>query len=177
MMEQQASMSWQEFHHVTGLLVDITLLLAAVGAVIKFRLLNVLGYRWRSELACTHWDLRDGSVVFTADYTLHNTGPRALHLRKATLRLLNATTDGMLLVPDEARVLAERTLVSNDPTLQGIFDLESGERTIFTLRCKLADLPEAVFVLCTFDLKQRLPAVYRGFYAKASAHSGRAEAM
>jgi len=165
-------MTLEELHHSTGLLVDITLLLAAAAAVVKFQLLNVLGHRWRSELACAHWELQDGSIVFTADYTLHNTGPRALRMGQVTLRLVGAKAHGPLLVPDETVVLAERVLSPSDPALRGLFWIESGERTIFTLRCRLEALPETVFVLCGFDLKhQRVPAAFRGFYCKPASPS------
>jgi hypothetical protein len=169
---------WQTVHEVTGVLVDVTILLAAVGAVVKFRLLNMFGHRWRSELICAHWQLRDGSYVFTADYILHNTGPRSLHLERVTLRLVPAKSADQLLVPSENGVLAERTLAPTDPALRGLFHIESGERTIFTLRCRLQELPECAFILCAFDLKQRrVPAAFRGFYCTAqhSADTGTTE--
>ena len=157
----------EQLRHWTGLLVDVTLLLGALAAVIKFRLLNVLGHRWRSELTCAHWDMEDGSIVFTADYILHNTGPRVLHLQRVTLRLVEARAEGPLLTPNEARVLAERTMVNTDKSLLGLFWIESGERTIFTLRCRLEKLPDTVFVMCGFDMKhRRVPAAFRGFYCR-----------
>jgi hypothetical protein len=119
--------------------------------------------------------MKDSSVIFTADYTLHNNGQRALHIGQVTLRLVGAKPEGSLLMPDESNVLAERLLSPKDPTLKGLFWIEGGERTIFALRSRLATLPDTVFVLCGFDLKQRrVPAAYRGFYCKsqATSHSG-----
>jgi hypothetical protein len=162
------AMSWEQLHHVSGFLVDCTLLAAAVMAVIRFRLFNVLGHRWRSDLVCTHWDQDDGSVIFTADYTLQNTGQRPLQLRAVSLTLVGATLEGSLLAPDANRALAQRILRSEDPTLQGLFQIEPGERAIYTLRCRLDSLDDVVFVLCGFDLKQRrVPAAYRGFYCRS----------
>jgi hypothetical protein len=49
-----------------------------------------------------------------------------------------------------------------------MFLVESGERSIFTLRCRLDEMPEVVFILCGFDLnRRRVPAAYRGFYCAA----------
>src|SRR2546428_14144254 len=126
-------MTWEELHYVTGSLVDVTIILAAIAAVIKFRLLNTLGHRWQSELTYTHWEPENGSIIFAADYTLHNTGARVLHIRRVKLRLVASKLEGRLLVPDETKVLAERELLSTDPALHGNFQIESGERTIFTL--------------------------------------------
>lgn len=158
-------MTVEQFRELTAAVADVTIVLAAVGAVVKFRLLNMLGHRWRSELTCAHWRLRDASYVLTADYALHNTGPRVLQVESVTLRLVPARADGPLLVPDEANVLAQRSLMPTDPNLAGLFQIESGERTLFTLRCRLPNLPEAVFILCSFQLKhRRVPAAWRGFY-------------
>ena len=163
-------MTWEELHHISGVIVDITLLVGAVATVVKFRLLNVLAHRWRSELTCAHSEMDDGSTVFTADYTLHNSGPRVLHVQRVTLRLVGAKTEGPLLVPDESIVLAERVLLPSDPALKGLFWIESGERAIFPLRAKLPVLPTTVFILCAFDLqRRRAPAAFRGFYCKSMA--------
>ena len=166
-------MSWEQLQHISGFLVDCTLLAAAVMAVIRFRLFNVLGHRWRSELACMHWELDDGGVIFVADYTLQNTGQRPLHLRSVSLTLVGTKLEGPLLAPDTDRVFAQRTLRSDDPALPGLFQIEPGERTIYTLRCRVDSLDDLVFVLCGFDLKhRRVPAAYRGLYSrKPPAHT------
>ena len=164
-------MSWEDFHHVTGIVADVTLVLAAIAAIIKFRLVNEFGHKWRSELTSTHRQLNDGSIVFTADYTLQNTGTRTLHVTGVRLRLVLAKTEERLLVPDETKVLAERALLPTDSGLLGNFQIEGGERTVFPLRCRLDSLPDVVFVLCDFDLKQkRAPTVFRGLYCKTEPH-------
>ena len=136
----------------------------AIGAVIKFRLFNILGHRWRSELAYSHSEMPDGSVIFTADYTVHNTGQRPLQIKEVTIRLLAAKQEGVLLVPDETRVIAKRVMGPADPGLKGLFQVEPGERTIFVLRAKLAELDDAVFVICDFSWSQarfrRLPGLH-----------------
>ncbi len=160
--------SLSELHDATGILVDIALLIGALAAAIRFRLFNVLGHRWRSELTCSHHELPDSSVIFTADYTIHNTGQRPLRLKEVRIRMTGVRQDGALLVPDESRVHAVRIMKSGDPALKGLFQLEPGERTIFTLLTKLPDIDEAVFVLCDFSLShKRVPSAFRGFYVKS----------
>lgn len=162
------SLSLTDLHEASGFLVDVALLSGAVAAVIKFRLFNILGHRWRSDLACTHCLLPDSSVIFTADYTINNTGQRPLRLKEVTIRLTGARQEGALLLPDESRVYATRLFQSGNPALKGLFQIEPGERTIFPLRTKLPNLDDAVFVLCEFSLKQkRVPGAYRGFYVKS----------
>ena len=162
------SLSVNDWHEATGLLVDLVLLIGAIGAAIKFRLFNVLGFRWRSELKCAHYVLPNSSIVFTADYTVHNTGQRPLRLKNVTLRLTGARPEDALLMPDETRTYAIRVFESGNPALKGLFEIEPGERTIFPLRAQLPSLDDAVFVLCEFSLEQkRTPGAYRGFYVKS----------
>jgi hypothetical protein len=163
------SLSLKDLHEASGFLVDVVLLIGAIAAVIKFRLFNILGHRWRSELACSHYQLPDSSVIFMADYTVNNTGQRPLRLKNVTIRLTGARQEGSLLLPDESRIYSTRLFQSGDPALKGLFQIEPGERTIFPLRTKLSDLDDAVFVLCEFSLEQkRIPGAYRGFYVKWS---------
>ena len=167
-MRSMLLLSLNDWHEATGLLVDIVLLIGAIGAAIKFRLFNVLGFRWRSELSCTHYELPDSSIIFTADYVINNTGQRPLNLKNVTLRLTAARKEGALLMPDESRTYATRVYESGDPAFKGLFQIEPGERTIFAFRAQLATLDEAVFVLCEFALEQkRTPGAYRGFYVKS----------
>jgi hypothetical protein len=162
------SLSLKDLHEASEIVVNVVLLIGALAAVIKFRLFNILGHRWRSELACSHYVLPDSSVIFTADYTLHNTGQRPLRVTGITMRLIGVRQEGGLIVPDESRVYARRLMRPDEPALKGLFQIETGERTIFTLRTKLPALDEAVFVDCDFSLPhKRIPAAYRGFYVKS----------
>lgn len=157
-----------DLHEATGLLVDVVLLIGAIGAAIKFRLFNVLGFRWRSELKCAHYMLPNSSIIFTADYTVNNTGQRPLRLKNVTIRLTGVRHEAALLMPDESRTYATRVFESGNPALKGLFEIEPGERTIFPLRAQLPGLDDAVFVLCEFSLEQkRTPGAYRGFYVKS----------
>jgi hypothetical protein len=161
------ALSWAGAHDVTGVLVDITLLLGAVAAVLKFRLFNLLGHRWHSTLECAHYDLPDRSILFTADYIVTNRGQRPLRLRAVSLRLVRTRREGVLLLADETRPLAERVIRPSDPGMRGNLQIEPGERTIFTLRATLPELPDAVFVLCALDpLAKRPFTTFRGFYSR-----------
>jgi len=167
------SSSPSKLKEISGLLVDLAVLAGALVAVVKFRLFNILGRRWRSELTCAHYELPDSSVIFTADYTIHNTGQRPILVTEVSISLTGALEEGSLLIPDESRKYAKRVMRSGDPALKGLFQIEPGERTIFTLRAKLPSLDEAVFVLCDFLVAyKRTPASYRGFYVKSSQARG-----
>jgi len=161
------ALSWTRVHEVTSVLVDVTLLMGAVAAVLKFRLFNLLGHRWHSTLECAHYEFPDRSILFTADYTVTNRGQRPLRLRAVSLRLVRVRRDGVLLLADETSPLAERVIRPSDPGMRGNLQIEPGERTIFTLRTTLADLPDAVFVLCALDPVAKRPfTTYRGFYSR-----------
>jgi hypothetical protein len=167
-MVENAQTAVSYIHEITGIAVDIVVIVGAIAAAVRFRLFNILGYRWRTELHCSHVDLPGGSVIFVADYVVSNTGRRPLHLTTVRIRLTGAAAEGPLLVPDESRVIATRVLHAGDKALRGIFQIEPGERTIFTLRARLPELDEEVFVLCDFSTAaQRTPTSYRGFYVKS----------
>jgi hypothetical protein len=162
-------MTIDHWEKLSTLFVNIALLLGALAAVMKFQLYNMLGHRWRSDLSCRHVALPDGSIIFTADYVLTNTGERPLHLTKVHLRLFAARTEGVLLCPDRSRLLAERVCLPTNEDLKGLFHLEAGERSIYTLRCRLPELDAATFVICGFELPQRrVPAAFSGFYVRAA---------
>jgi hypothetical protein len=152
---------------VSGALANVALLLGAIGAGIKFRLFNLLGHRWHSDLECAHYILPDGSIVFTADYTVTNRGQRPLHLRTVTMRVVGTRREGRLLLPDEAEVLASRTHRISEPGLRGNSQIEPTERSIYTIRAVLPQLPDVVFVMCTLEPEtKRPPSEFRGFYCR-----------
>ncbi|HEV7389299.1 MAG TPA: hypothetical protein VGN73_11870 [Gemmatimonadaceae bacterium] len=168
---------WQGLKQVTSPLVDCTILIGALVAVIKLQLFNLLGLRWRSDLNCRHHPLSTGAVVFIAEYVLTNSGQRPLSLTTVTIKLVGAKAESGILVPDENRVLARRFLQSTTAAARGMFDLQPGERSIFTLRALLDHLDDTVFVLCAFEISNRRePAGYRGFYCKYPALTQPAEA-
>lgn len=159
--------SWEAAQHVTGVLVDVTLLLGAIGAIVKFQLFNIFGHRWHSTLDCAHYVIPDRSVVFTADYNVTNRGQRPLRLRAVSIRLVHCRREGSILLPDEGTPIAERVIRPSDPGMRGNLQIESGERTIFTLRAALPDLPDQVFVLCALDaVTKRSYTSFRGFYSR-----------
>lgn len=167
----------ETLHHWTGVAVDLAILAGAIAAAIRFRIFNVFGYRWRTEVRCQHAALADGSVIFLADYVVNNTGRRPLKLTSVSIDVSAATQDGQLLVPDPSKPIASRTLHAGDSSLKGIFQIEPGERTIFPLRARLDRLDEFVFVVCTFaTAAQRTPTVFRSFYVKALGSSPEAKA-
>lgn len=167
--------SWDALETASAVFVNLTILFGAAAAIMKFQLYNLLGHRWRSDLTCKHYNLPDGSLVFTADYSITNTGERPLRLTKVRVRLLPAICEGVLLKPDSDHCIAERIMSPTDSTLKGLFQIEPSERSIFTLRCKLPQLKDVVFIQCGFESPDhRVPAAFSGIYVKSQdAHVGR----
>ena len=159
---------WEHWETITGVLVDLTILAGAVLAVVKFRLYNLFGHRFRSEVICSHVALSDGRVLFRGNYIVHNTGERQIWLDGVNLKLLRTRTssDG-LIEPDDEGVLAERTLARGGEPYNGLHRLEAGERSIFTLRCVLNDLDDVVFFVCKIQWPYRRdPSPYIALYVK-----------
>jgi hypothetical protein len=174
----------------------LAVLAAAVVAVIKFRVYNVLSPRYRSELVCNHYVLPDSKVLFVADCTIHNTGDLPIDFDSVTLQLRAEIPrpltpkckpkdkDDTLIGADEDQFVIERVIDTTDNVRRELLHIEAGERSIFPLRCKLAELPQVVFVHCVLSWKQswledwlgdwwktREPAPYRGIYVRN--HPGR----
>lgn len=163
----------KDVHDFTGILVDIGVLIGAIVAANEF---VKLGRRWTSDLECSHYELPDSYVIFTAYYTLRNTGRRPLRVNKVTIRLTAVKEEKMVrektvrLLADETQEYAKRSFSANDgnPEHEGLYDIQPGERSIFPFRFKLDKLDDAVFVLCQCELeKGPHPAQYRGFYVQS----------
>jgi len=158
---------WDGAHTVTSVLVNVSVLAAAIAAAVKLRVFRLLSRRYRSELVCRHHVLANGRVVFVGEYTVHNTGERPLALTRVALRLHGAVHQGVLLAPDERTLLAERAFTPADADKRGLFHIEAGERSIFTLRCELPQLDEVVFLMCQLSLVGRAdPAPFIGLYVR-----------
>lgn len=148
----------------------VPLIGAIVGAYAYFR----LGRRWLSELECSHYELLDHSVIFTAYYTLRNTGVRELKVKEVTICLTASKKEVegkyVLLKADKNQEYGLRSLrrCDNNPDHKGLFDIRPGERSIFPLRIPLDRLEDTMFVLCECKLETGPPdpAKYRGFYVK-----------
>jgi hypothetical protein len=165
-------MSWQQADVITSVLVNMTVLLGAAFAAVKFRLFNVLAHKWQSELTCRHHVLSTGQVAFEANYTVRNFGQRPLQLNSVRIQLFGAKEQDGLLWPDDSRCLAERNVPGPETGLAGNLDVQPGERTIFTLRCLLGSLDEVAFVVGTLDLPhRRLPAIFRHLYLRGASQT------
>ena len=156
---------WATAGAVTSVLVNLSILAGVIVAVIKLRVLHILERKYRSELQCTHHAIGNGRVILLADYSIHNTGEMPIVLSSIRLRLHPAGREGVLVMPDTKTLLAERVIESADREKRGLFQLESGERSIFTLRCELPELNAPVFLLCQISWPyRRVPAPYISIY-------------
>ena len=156
---------------ITSILVECTILLAAIVGVIKFRLYQLFQHRYRSEFRCTHHELEGGRIIFEGDYIFHNTGERPISISEVELQLYTARSEEGKLVPDEKRQLFSR-VISSKKGLEGLFDIQAGERSIFTIRCELPSLDDVVFVRCQLDWPhKRKPAPYYALYVKKKGQS------
>lgn len=155
---------WSQAHTVTSVLVNVSVLAAAIAAAIKFRILHLLARRYRSELSCHHHVLADRRIVLVVEYAVQNTGERPIAFTQVSLTLHPPVREHALLLPDPDTVLAQRVMVPG-PATRGLFLVEAGERSIFTLRCELPELPEITFVLCQLSWPDRRPAApFIGMY-------------
>ena len=163
-MLNESSGFWNHAQTVTSVLVSVSVLAAAIAAAIKFRILHLLARRYRSELSCHHHVLADRRIVCVVEYAVQNTGERPIAFTQVSLTLHPSVREHALLVPDPDTVLAQRILIPS-PATRGLFLVEAGERSIFSLRCELPELPEITFVLCQLSWPDRRAAApFIGMY-------------
>jgi len=156
---------------VAAIASSATIVVGAVGAVIKYRLLNFFGHKWESSLATTDQLLDGGTHLFLAEYAVANNGQRPLRIEGVSLSLMGARREAqsVLLQPDQAAVFACRNVPDGVGT-PGNLDVQPGERSIFTLRCEVGELPELSFVECTLRFRhKRLPAIFVGLHRRSRA--------
>jgi hypothetical protein len=155
---------WNQAQTVTSVLVNVSVLAAAIAAAIKARILQLLARRYRSELCCRHHVLADRRIVFVVEYAVQNTGERPIALSQVRLTLHPPVREQALLLHDPNAVLAQRALVPG-PATRGLFLVEAGERSIVTLRRELPELPEITFVPCQLSWPDRRAAApFIGMY-------------
>jgi hypothetical protein len=163
--------SLDEIKKILEVVASFTVASAAIAAIVKYRMFNLFGHRWESNLACSDRRLGSGRSLFVAEYRVANSGQRPLRIRKVVLTLMGARVDGAdgatgLLKPARDRVLCTRT-IPDDVGTPGNLDVQPGERSIFTLRCELPELPELVFVECRLEFAhKRAAALFVGLHAR-----------
>jgi hypothetical protein len=161
-------MTIEHIHHTTGIIVDVVITIGAIAAAIKFRMYNILGRRWRTDVASTHFDLHDGSMILAIDYYIQNTGRRPLHVNQVSLVVEEVAQRDGLLEPAGTTIL-RRDMRAGDPRLAGLFQVEPGERSIFTIRARMPSLPEFMFITCSFSMPgTRNPSAFRSLYVRSA---------
>lgn len=167
-------MTLDQAKNVADIVVAITISAGAIAAAIKYQMFRIFSHRWESDLVCRDRILASGQVLFVAEYTVQNRGQRPLRLRSIDLKVMRSRlTEGTrLLRPDHDGVISQRR-VPDEVGNSGNLDVQPGERSIFTLRCLLPDLPDVVFVECLLSLPhRRRPALFVGLHARQSKGRG-----
>lgn len=145
----------------------VAVLIAMLAAAVKLKVFGQWQEEVRTEME-SHCRVAGDALVW-ADYTITNIGDRPFDVRCVRLVLCDAKVDsGGHLLPDEQKAFAT-TFFAESPEKAASFDrefdgsrhhfkqieplgsLRKGERTIFTLRCRLnQELPEVFFIAATW---------------------------
>ena len=169
-------------------IVVITAVGTGLVVAIKLKLYQLLEPRYRTEMQCGHQEMPDdGGVVFWAEYSIFNTGDLPLHVELVRLELRQHEEKGCNLVAGEKTfngllptVIARESERSkydgkaHFKPIGAIGSIGKGERSIFTLRCRVPALPDVVFVAGEFWKRgaRSRTSVYNGMYVKSSAKRG-----
>lgn len=172
----------ETIQQILSIATDFVILGAAFVAAIKFKVFALWKHSYRTELECKHSEIPPNGVIFTADYRIINTGERPLRIGRVRLSMYRSKqVKGGHLVPDSDNQLVPATVFtehevkpSEHPKRIGqLGDIKKSERSIFTLRCQLKELPAVVFVVGEFEwerdtLQTKMrPTRFVGIYVKA----------
>lgn len=140
------------------LLVSLTVLGGALAAAYKFRVFDVLGHRYRSEVWCTSTPAspdEPGPILFVGNFVIHNTGNRPLKIGRVELSLLTPRKGDRVI--DSDRVvddpLLQREFVADTGT--SWFRVGAGERSIYPVRGYIDDVSGPLLFTCRFEWKHR----------------------
>jgi hypothetical protein len=176
--------SIQNVEHVLSISQTLIIMAAALIGAIKFKVFEMWKHTYRTEMECRHSTLANGEIVFIAEYGIHNTGERPLRIDRVLLQLCRADQiHGGHLVPDRSHTLVMPTVFTREEgevpqgehfkPIGSLGDINKGERSIFTMRCLLRELPDVVFVIGGVHWKkglfqpERAPSLYSSMYVKA----------
>jgi len=167
-----------------SILQTLAVLVAAIVGAIKFKIFGMWKHAYRTEMECHHFIVSSGETVFIAEYSIYNTGERPISIDRVQLQLCRAAAiHGGHLVPDRASDILMPTAFTCDDLgpdkhfkpIGSLGEIKKEERSIFTLRCSLRDLPDVFFVIGEFHWKRsmfqpdRKPSFYSSMYIKTPA--------
>jgi hypothetical protein len=158
---------------ITSIVQSITVVGAAFFALFKFRLYQSWKPTQKAEMVCSAQPTASKDFVFEAKYQIFNTGDRPLRIRHVVLKICHAKLEkDFHLAPDEANILGSRTVIAeneeeakliakndgqagpDDHQFKAIGVLgyvNKGADSSFTLRCRLRELPDVIFVVAEFS--------------------------
>lgn len=182
------AISVQSIQQVLGVAQTITVLAAALVGAIKFKVFQIWKHTFRTDMQCRHSAISTGETIFVAEYTIQNTGDRPISIERVQLQLCPALqVHGGHLMPDRSKNILMPTLFAAQEQdvgpdeyfkpLGSLGEIKKGERSTFTLRCSLGELPDVFFVFGEFNWTKswfqpdRAPSFYSFLYIKAQASS------
>jgi len=151
----------ENIQRIASITQSLTVVAAALFAVFKFKLYRLWTATHRSEMLCTTRVIGPKDLVFEAEYKIFNTGERPLRIQRVTLKLCQAKqVNGVHLDPDPDHLLAAPTVIAENKKQAGPNDhfkpiralgyVNKGADASFTLRCRLTELPDVMFILGEF---------------------------
>ena len=141
---------------LVDLLVDLTILGGALAAAYKFRVFDVMGHRYRSEVWCTSTPVGEsepGRFLFVGNFVIHNTGNRPLRVTRVRLSLQRPWEGDAVIDSERTTEVVAREFGGDAGT--SWFQIRAGERSIFPLRVYLDELRAPLIFQCDFRWKHR----------------------
>ena len=138
--------------------VNITVLIAAVFAVIKFQLYEVLNPRYDTDMKVEQQYTKEGNIYLICTYVIKNTGELPISLLSVSLNFYEAKEDdGQIKCLEEGNSLPQRVFKASNRRYRDLMKISAGERSEFPIRgiFKKEIEGKALFIYGSFKWKHK----------------------
>ena len=139
--------------------VNITVLITAVFAVIKFKLYEVLNPRYDTDMKVEQQCIGD-KIYLICTYVIKNTGELPISLLSVSLNFYEAKEDdGQIKCLEEGNSLPQRVFKASNRRYRDLMKISAGERSEFPIRgifkFKKKEEVQALFIYGSFKWKHK----------------------
>ncbi len=153
-----------DFEDFLETVVNITVIIAAVFAAIKFKLYEVLTPQYNTEMKVEQQYAKDGKIYIICTYIIENTGELPISLLKVSLNFYEAEEDiahsqntGMLKCLEESNNLPQRVFEASNDRYRNLMKISAGESSEFPIRAIFNSEREgqAIFIYGSFEWEHK----------------------
>ena len=129
-------MDFNKIKNILEIVVNITVIIAAVFAVIKFQIYEVLTPRYNTDMKVEKEYIDDDKIYLVCTYLIENTGEIPISLLNVSLNFYEAKEDidGQIKCLEEGNSLPQRVFKASNSRYRDLMKISAGEIFEFPIR-------------------------------------------